>query len=486
MSLRGRLAISLLALLLGLGGAIALVGRYASEMYFHEIHQTLNASISMYVVERLSLIENGGVNEEALGVLADRAMTINPSVEVYLVGVDGAILSHQMPTESVLRGAVDLEPIRNFLNQAGGFPILGTDPRSTDSNKAFSVAPIETDGQLRGYLYVILGGQQFDAVRASFLGSFIGRLAIGSLAVLFVLGGFVGFLILRRTTRPLELLEQEVRRYAESDFKKLSLQNVPAGIDEISGLKAELQRLSEKLTDQFEQIETNDRLKRELFANVSHDLRTPLSSMQGYLETLLIKDAELGAVERRQYVATAHQHTKRLNDLVGDLFQLAKLDSGAVDINIEPFLMSELVQDVVHEFTLDAREKGVNLFVQDIHEPSTSQVQGDIGLMQRVLENLIGNAVRHTPAEGEVVVTLTERDHSLCVLIKDSGQGIEASLLPRIFDRYASGSNDEGRSGLGLAIVKRILDLHGSDISVVSSLQEGTRFTFMLPLRVAA
>ena len=481
MSIKARLVLSLAALLLGLSAVIAIVGRYSTEMYFHEVHQSLNASIAMYVVERLTLIEDGTVNEEALQVLADRAMTINPSVEVYLLDPSGHVISHALgPDISVVTQDVHLGPIQTFLSGTDQFPILGTDPMG-DVRKAFSVSPIMNGEQLAGYLYVVLGGQQFDAVKEDFLGSFIVRMASGTLAVVFVLGGLIGFLLVRRTTRPLEVLQAEVQDYANDGFSSLSLANIPEGVSEVVSLKGALGQMADKLAEQFEQIEANDRLRRELFANVSHDLRTPLSSMQGYLETLLIKDGELGTTERRQYLATAHLHTKRLNELVGDLFQLAKLDNGAVEINAEPFLVSELLQDIAHEFALQAQERQIDLKIVDLPNPLMSSVYGDIALIQRVLENLLNNALRHTPEGGEVSVAIEQHEVGLSVSVRDNGRGIDAELLPQIFDRFTTGSAEEGHTGLGLAIVKRILDLHGSQISVRSSPETGTRFTFELP-----
>ena len=485
MSLKSRLVIAFAALLLSLSLVIAWVGRYATEMYFHEVHQSLNASIAMYVVERLTLIEDGSVNEEALQILADRAMTINPSVEVYLLDPRGQVLSHALGSGIEVDNDVALAPIERFLAGADQFPILGTDPMG-QASKAFSVSPIMNGEQLAGYLYVVLGGQQFDAVKSDFLGSFILRMASGTLAVVFALGVVVAFLVVRRTTRPLEELRDEVQVYADEGFSNLNLNGVSGGVSEVSSLKTTLNLLADKLAEQFDQIEANDRLRRELFANVSHDLRTPLSSMQGYLETLLIKDDELATSERRQYVATAHLHTKRLNELVGDLFQLAKLDSGAVEINAEPFLVSELLQDVAQEFSLQARDRQIDLRVLDLPNPLNSMVFGDIALIQRVLENLISNALRHTPQGGVVSITIEQEESGLAVSVKDTGDGIDASLLPQIFDRFTTGSAAEGHSGLGLAIVKRILDLHGSKISVRSSPLDGTRFSFALPLGAAA
>ncbi len=483
MSLKWRLASTLALLLLGLGLAIAWVGRYSSQLYFQEVNQTLNASLAMYVVNRLTLIEDGSVNEQVFKQLAEQAMTVNPSVEVYVLDGDGAVVAHALPVDSIVNDVVPLAPIEAFVDGRQERLILGQDPRS-DKPKAFSAFPIEHAGALQGYLYVVLGGQLFDEVQNTFFGSFIGRMAAASLLVVLVLGGIVGLYSLRRMTRPLEQLETALESYTDSGFADAAaIEAVPENTLEVQQLKSRAIQLTDQLALQFEQLDTNDRLRRELLANVSHDLRTPLASMQGYIETLLIKDTQVSAEDRRRFLGIAHQHTQQLNRMVGDLFELAKLDSGAVQLEVEPFPVAELLQDVLQEFSLIAAEKGVALNSEQAR--SAIRVNGDIRLLQRVLENLISNALRYTPEGGSIDIELREHEEAVQVEVADTGCGIAPDLLPNIFDRYASGAAQEDNAGLGLAIVKRILELHDSNISVSSTVDVGTRFSFALDRAVA-
>ena len=153
-------------------------------------------------------------------------------------------------------------------------------------------------------------------------------------------------------------------------------------------------------------------------------------------------------------------------------------------MNIEPFSLAELVQDVVQNYELIANEKEVTL-ISNIGQ-DLFFVQGDIGLVERVLENMIGNALRHTPKGGTISVILSPADDYLTVQVLDTGAGILDEVLPHIFDRFYKTSNPTSLlssfSGLGLAIAKRIVDLHGSDIEVESELNSGTCFTFKLPV----
>jgi signal transduction histidine kinase len=245
--------------------------------------------------------------------------------------------------------------------------------------------------------------------------------------------------------------------------------------------------MANKIREQFEGLKETDRLRRELVSNVSHDLRTPLASMHGYVETLLLKNDSLSEEERLRYLEITRKHSLRLRRLIGDLFELSKLDSASIKPTLETFSLAELLQDVTQEFESQAENKGIDI---DVHaHDGASMVHADIGLMQRVLENLLRNAVRYTPRGGNNSVTLDKKPGCVAVAVADTGCGIAEHELDRIFDRfYRSEQGEEERTnsaGLGLAIVKRILDLHGSRITVNSRVNQGTRFEFDIPARAA-
>ena len=225
-----------------------------------------------------------------------------------------------------------------------------------------------------------------------------------------------------------------------------------------------------------------DNVRREMVANISHDLRTPLTTMRGYLETLQLRHAELSAEEQQQYLQTALGHSQQLGRMVEELFELARLDSCESVVFSEPFSMCELVQDVTQKFQLRAREKSIGLNAS--LKPDAPLVYGDIAMMQRVLENLLENGLRHTPAGGNIRIGVDMDSGNIVVRVEDTGCGIPAEDVPRIFERfYQLDKNraDSNSAGLGLAIVKRILELHGSVINVSSELERGTTFSFRIP-----
>jgi signal transduction histidine kinase len=197
-----------------------------------------------------------------------------------------------------------------------------------------------------------------------------------------------------------------------------------------------------------------------------------------------MRDSVLPAEERRQYLEIAIRHCVQLTKLVAGLFDLSRLEAGEMTIHREPFSIGELVQDVVQKFQLEGRERGIRVTTNA--DGDVPFVSADIALIERVLENLIENAVRYTPLGGTVTVLLRPHEHAVAVAVSDTGTGIPAGDLPHIFDPYYRADrirkDRADHAGLGLSIVKKILDLHGVEISVASEMRRGTSFTFSLPI----
>lgn len=487
--LHQKLTLALLAILVVLGAGFYLIDRANIRMYYEDLTQRLNASLAMYIANDKPLLENGRVVADTLSELATRAMTINPTAEIYLLDNDGAILGHVMDPVSVVATHVDVAPIRRLLVGASPLPIRGSDPRRPGATKVFSVSPVQDGDEQAGYLYVLLGGNEYEEMAAEAADGYAQRMFAVSIAVL-VAGAFAaGALVVVFLTRRLRRLTDEMNAYTASGCNDASLLLAPgAGNDEITALRQSCRQMADTIEQQIDSLKETDRLRRELVTNVSHDLRTPLASMQGYIETLLIKDAAIDAPTRQEYLEIARRHAERLNRLVQDLFELAKLDANSVTPRFERFDLAELVHDVIQEFQLEANSSDIALSA--VEPPSSVPVVADIGLIQRVLENLVANALKFTPSGGKVTIAISRHAQRVGVSIADTGHGIREEDLPRIFDRFYRAAHGEeslaDSTGLGLAIARRILELHDSRIEVTSELAAGTRFEFDLAVPMAA
>jgi signal transduction histidine kinase len=486
-NLYARLALGLVALVMLMGAANLAILLHAGRLYQQELNQQLNRTLAANLIEENKLrVEDGRFDPAALEPIFHTYMVINPAIEVYLLNANGRILAFSAPADKVKRDQVDLAPIRAFLYAGDHLPIVGDDPRDSARRKVFSAAPIGPVDRPHGYLYVVLAGEQLDSVAAMLRDSYILRAALYVVIGAALVGVLAGLWLLFWITRRLRRLDSAMSVFAADDFTHLPplAEFDTDSQDELGRLGRTFKTMAERIAEQVGTLKQTDALRRELVANVSHDLRTPIASLQGYLETLLMKADTLSAKERNQYLQIAMRHSERLGTLVAELFELAKLESGHTQLHREAFSPGELVQDVVLKYHLPAREAGIHIKA-DI--PSDLPfVDADIALIERVLDNLLDNAVRHTPAGGTVKITLAADANQVNVQVADTGDGIPPEELPRLFDRFyqikKSQHDVSDGIGLGLAIVKRILELHAVSIAVYSTLRVGTRFDFSLPV----
>ena len=485
-SLYSKLAIALLGMFCLLGVSILILTQVASDMYQQEAVQKLNRDLARQIVAQKNLMQDHQIIQKGLTEIFDMLMVVNPSIEVYLLNPGGDILAYSAPPGKVKRDRVDLKPIKKWFEAGTLFPLTGDDPRNPGKQKVFSVARIPEQGPLQGYLYIILGGEHFDSIVQKLKGSYILRLSAWWLAasLLFVLAaGLLLFAYLTRRLRRLATVMASLDiEQTSGQLQSITAMGRPPG-DEIDRLTVTFKQLIDRIQTQMEKLKKADSLRRELVTNVSHDLRTPLATLQGYVETLFLKDKSLSEDDRKHHLEIALQHCERLGKLVDELFELAKLDSRERQVRYEAFNISELAHDVVQKFDLSAKEKQISIQIDP--DPGLPFVNADIAMIERVIENLLENAVRHTPPGGLIRLTLSPQNSDIAVGVSDTGCGIPGEDLPLIFDRFyqreKTRTGKTGYSGLGLAIARRILELHNKPIRVESTPGSGTTFTFLLP-----
>ncbi|MDX1605678.1 MAG: HAMP domain-containing sensor histidine kinase, partial [Candidatus Competibacterales bacterium] len=443
-----RLALILIVLTVLSGAAVALLAVWSSKAYHREVTQRLHRELAAYIVANQPepLIDvDGRPNDAALESLAKHTMLINPAVEVYLLDSGGRILGNALPEGSVHLTRVALDPLRRQLDGSDRV-VLGEDPRQPDQRKIFSVAPVADGDRALGYLYIILGGYEAESLARELQGSYIVRFSLGAVAAISLLTLGVALWFFRRLTRPLRRLARDASAF-QDDGTTVEEAPVVAG-DEVALLEHTFADLRARVREQFRQLQENDRLRRELVSNISHDLRTPLASMQGYIETLLLKFETLDAAQQKRYLTIAHRHSRRLGKLVAQLFELSKLDAGRVQPRPEPFPLVELLHDIVQEYQLPAQTRGVALTLDQPRQPLL--VKADIALIERVIQNLLDNALAHTPRGGRVAISVRARGAQVEIAVADTGTGIAPEELALVFDRYYQARDSAGvRSSAG-------------------------------------
>ncbi len=479
-SFSARLSALFLVLILGLGVSLTVLTIQSMVMFNEETEQKLNRTLAHQMAMEFAPFVQDSVDHESIEERIAYLTGINRRIEIYLLGGDGMIkASFIHEGQELKRDRIDTAPLEDFV--AGKeVPIAGDDPLSPDRRKPFSASRISMMGMDGCWLYVILGGQEVESTAGMLRNSYIFKTTLRGLLLILLVAAIVGFVLFYWMTGRLRSLSHTIQEFRRG---KTAARSRVSGQDEIGVLGQNFNEMADTIVANMEDLRNTDRLRRELIANVSHDLRSPLSTIQGYLETALMKQDELSRDQLREYLDIGLKNTSSLNGLVSQLFELSKLDAKQVEPEMEHFNLAELLQDLVMQFGERARQAGVELELE--HPGELDAVYADIGLVERVLGNLIDNAIKYTPEGGKVFVKPANTVEGVRIEVRDTGSGIPEEDLPHIFERFYRVEKSRGRgrggAGLGLSICKKIVELHGSALSVESRPSEGTAFGFTLP-----
>jgi signal transduction histidine kinase len=309
-------------------------------------------------------------------------------------------------------------------------------------------------------------------------------LILGSLLLIFAGGVSIafGYFISISITQDLKDLVQGAEQISQGDF---SARVKISGSDEVAQLALAFNQMAGQLAQAAQAERTLDQARRNLVAWASHDLRTPLTSIRVMLDALVdgvVDDPE--TVDR--YLRQSQNEINRMSALIDDLFELAQLDAGYQHLDFEWLTLSDLISDTLESFAAQAKAYGVTLDGSVTPEIDPAWAAPD--KLSRILDNLLGNALRYTPSGGSIHLDASLQGQAILISVSDTGSGINPKDLPHIFDRFYRGEKSRSRNGdqsngvgLGLAIVKGLVQAHGGQIQVESQIGKGTRFWFSLP-----
>ena len=374
---------------------------------------------------------------------------------------------------------IDLVPVKEAISNQGLSFIQGDDPRNPGEKVIFSAAPVFDNSELSGYVYIVLQSEEYERATNAVFGSYVIRIGTMGFVITLITTFFFGLLIIYFLTKSLRKIQLGVQEFENGNLHaRIEVKSQ----DEMGRLAMSINSMSDTILNNIEELKQIDGLRRELIANVSHDLRSPMAVIHGYVETYMMKKDALSEEEHEQYLHAILHNTERLNKLVNDLFELSKLEAKQVALHKEPLMINELLEEICSQFSMLAKKNQIELIAEIPRK--MNPIIADAHLIGRAIQNLLDNALKYTQPNGSVKLTTAMLGEKLEIVLTNTGAGILAEDIPHVFDRYYKANNTASSqsTGLGLAITKKIIDLHFGEILVMSIPGQQTRFSVLLPI----
>jgi signal transduction histidine kinase len=452
---------------------------YLSSLHYYQATtQRLNKDVASHIAKFTSPFRPGGLNRKIADSVFYDAMILSPSVEVYFLDTAGKVMYYHAPDSAIKVWHIPLGPIKGYLASKGLDYIKSPDPKASGMEKIFSAAEVVSDGERLGYIYVILGGNEYQTISKLLFGDHIIILALQAFGVIFILSLVISLLYLGRIKRNLAKVMSVLQAYRKGDYKARFKTDT---YKEFAPVAESFNQMADLLTYHILRLETSDLERKDFLANISHDLRTPLTVIRGYVETLQQEAENSRPDPQRQAEITTliYRRLERLEMMIMQLFELSKMEAVGFKLSREPFNLAELLEETVAGLQKTAERKNIRLYSEGSKE--MAWIDADIALLERIIQNLVDNAIRHTPENGEVHVRLEKQpDNYFLLMIGNSGKPLSPELLRWInSDEAGTQHLNLAKRGLGLAIVKKIANLHLYKLNAGSS-EYGVYFSLRL------
>jgi signal transduction histidine kinase len=453
--LGGSIILLFLIVLLPLGFVL---NQMFTGFYYNKVQEDIDELSSRYA----ETITSSG--SPAMAVSMIEMMSQFSETKLYIVDSEGKVVANSgvpwNPKDSTIaKEEVELLAVGKTIRKTIESP-------TTQDRFLVTGTPMISGNEVIGGVYVL---SSIEAIYQS-IQRVRQLLILSGIGAFFLAVGFT-FVLSKKLVAPLIQMERATRQIAKGELN--TRVHIPAG-DEIGTLAAAINDLAQDLQRYRD-------TRREFFANISHELRTPMTYLEGYATVLKSKMYETEE-EKEKYLDIISQESKRLTHLIHDLFELSKIEEGKVSLEMDWLDVSEVVETTAQKVSLKAKEKGLTV-EKDFQEP-LPLIYADPFRMEQVVMNLLDNAIRYTE-QGKIVVRLSHSPSSVHLNIEDTGIGIPEEDLPYIFDRLyrveKSRSREHGGTGLGLAIVKKLVDMQGGTIEVTSRVGKGTKFVITFP-----
>lgn len=468
-TLFGRLSAALIALSLVLSVALAVVLQSSHRSFHLEKEQRLHQNLAARLAARVDGAEADlDTTFERIGELR----LLNPALAAYALTADGVVVKASLPKADLKRNQVSVAPVVEFIRGPAAWPLLGDDPSAERGKAVFSAARMTKPAPAE-FLYVVLGqveahGSLFAPAERSYsLREALVLTLANVLAALIATLVMVGFI-----TRPLRRLGNVMEAFDASKFSGAARYGAA---HRSSPVRGEIDRLGEifdsmadRITRQIASLHRSDEARRDLYANVAHDLEAPLTAVHGYVETLLMKDDALSAEDRRRYLGIVRRQTEQLRELIDQIADLGRLETPELELHKQEISLGKLLEQIVEDLRplLDEKQLRVRFHIDAPVPP----IMGDAGLLRRAFANVAVNAVQVAPPRSEIGIGILETPpEHVAIIIADEGPGLSSEDMRRMFEPHYRGlhnvrSGSPG-TGLGLAIARKVLELHGGTIT---------------------
>lgn len=477
-SLYARIVFIYLASMIALSAATALIAVDQFDQLGREWLQRSQINMARQLAQTLRAPLSQGLDNDRVHAAIQQIMTINPSLSLYVLDENGSVVGAYSEGSCGLGEQVDRGAIAELLSEMPMLPVYADMP-CQDGEGVFSVAPVTFGPEATpGYLFVRLEANTQVSMSNIWETSGITRTLLISTGVALLLTLVVGLALFALLTRRFTRVTRAVRHFARGDYR----QRVPDRIDdEIGRVGRAFNEMAATIEAQVEALRDNDRQRRELVANLSHEFRTPLTSLSGYTRQLL---RTATSADSRESLEAIRLNVDRLTRLATQLSQMSHANISDRALSLESFSFAELANDIVSKFRPRAEENGIFLAVEN--EADMAQVAADVELIDHALTNLVDNALFATNAGGRVTIRILHLNaDTLKIGVRDTGIGMkpeEIALVCQRFYRTAHGRERGDGTGLGLAIVSDVLKRHDSKLTLESKPGRGSCIWFTLPL----
>jgi signal transduction histidine kinase len=470
----------LMFLIIMLFGAMFIYLTYLSaNHYYQATTQLLNKDVAAHIAKFTSPFKAGGLDKKKADSVFHDAMVLSPSIEVYFLDTLGVVQYFQAPDSMIRLRKIPLDNIHKLIASGGRSFIKGPDPKNPSDDEVFSAAEVSTEKGKLGYIYVILGSNEYRKVSRSLFDNHVLMLTLQVFGVIVALSLLLSAIYLKRIRKNFTRITHVMDQYRSGNH---SARLQTDRYNEFSSLADGFNAMADQLDETIDRLLSTEKERKDFLANISHDLRTPLSIARGYIETLKeeIRKEPGDAAKQELFVQMAAKKIYQLESMVAQLFDLSRMESPEFKPVLEPLLISDIIEETVSTAQPASRVKHITLSCIGCQHPYW--VLADTGMMERLVQNLIDNAVKYTPEHGRVQVTVSSVQDALEIVVENSDKPLNAALVEWINNVSAVGPmSGKPHSGLGLAIVLKILQLHHFSFS--ASTHEGINyFKVIMPI----